>query len=72
LFGLLSVHLKYPEEDLLVLACDMPLIDAELIKQLLTKYNSETAVAFIFTKNGELEPMPGIYKSKDLACSSTV
>jgi len=67
LCGLLSVHLKYPEEDLLVFACDMPLIDAELIKQLLTKYNAETAVAFIFTKDGEPEPMPGIYKSKGLA-----
>jgi molybdopterin-guanine dinucleotide biosynthesis protein A len=66
LCGLLSVHFKYPEEDLLVLACDMPLIDAELIKQLLAKYNSETAVAFIFTKDGELEPMPGIYTSKGL------
>jgi len=67
LCGLLSVHLKYPEEDLLVFACDMPLIDAELIKQLLTKYNAETAVAFIFTKDGEPEPMPGIYRSKALA-----
>jgi len=67
LCGLLSVHLKYPEEDLLIFACDMPLIDAELIKQLLTKYNAETAVAFIFTKDGEPEPMPGIYKSKGLA-----
>src|SRR6187402_3950217 len=37
LCGLLSVHLKYSEEDLLILACDMPLIDAELVKQLLTK-----------------------------------
>jgi len=67
LCGLLSVHLKYPVEDLLILACDMPLIDTELIQQLLTKYSTETADAFIYTTNGEPEPMPGIYRSKGLA-----
>jgi len=68
LCGLLSVHLKYPEEDLLILACDMPLIDTELIKQLLSKYSTETADdAFIYTNDAELEPMPGIYKSNGLA-----
>jgi len=67
LCGLLSVHLKYPEEDLLILACDMPLIDIELIQQLLTKYSTETADAFIYTTDGEPEPMPGVYRSKGLA-----
>lgn len=67
LYGLLSVHLKYPEEDLLILACDMPLIDTELIKELVTKYSTETADAFIYTNDGEPEPMPGIYRSKGLA-----
>jgi molybdenum cofactor guanylyltransferase len=66
LCGLLSVHLKYPEEDLLILACDMPLIDTEHIKQLLSKYNTETADAFIYSNDGEPEPMPGIYGSKGL------
>lgn len=68
LCGLLNVHLKYPEEDLLILACDMPLIDTELIKHLFTKYSTETANdAFIYTNDGEPEPIPGIYKSKGLA-----
>ena len=67
LCGLLSVHFKYPEEDVLILACDMPLIDTELIKQLLTKYSTEIADAFIYTTDGEPEPMPGIYRSKGLA-----
>src|SRR6187401_2467401 len=67
LCGLLSVHFKYPEEDVLILACDMPLIDTELIKQLLTKYSTEIADAFIYTTNGEPEPMPGIYRSKGIA-----
>jgi molybdenum cofactor guanylyltransferase len=68
LCGFLSVHLKYPEEDLLILACDMPLINTELISELLTKYGIETADdAFIYTTDGEPEPMPGIYRSKGLA-----
>ena len=68
LCGLLSVHLKYPEEDLFILACDMPLIDKELIKQLFSKYSTEVADdAFIYTNDGEPEPMPGIYRSKGLA-----
>ena len=67
LCGLLSVHLKFPEEDLLILACDMPLIDAVIIKQLLTKYNTEMADAFIYNNNGEPEPMPGIFRSRGLA-----
>ena len=68
LCGLLSVHLKYPEEDLLILACDMPLIDTELIQQLLTKYRTGTTDdAFIYTNDDEPEPMPGIYRSKGLA-----
>ena len=68
LCGLLSVHLKNPEEDLLILACDMPLIDTELIKHLLLKYDTEaTDDAFIYTNDGEPEPMPGIYRSKGLA-----
>ena len=67
LCGLLSVHLKYPGKDLLILACDMPLIDTDLIKQLLTKYSTETASdALIYTNDGEPEPMPGVYKSNGL------
>jgi len=67
LCGLLSVHFKYPEEDLLILACDMPLINTELISELLTNYDTEAADdAFIYTTDGEPEPMPGIYRSKGL------
>ena len=68
LCGLLSVYLNYPKEDLLILACDMPLIDTGLINQLLAKYSTEiTTYAFIYTNDGEPEPMPGIYRSTGLA-----
>ncbi len=39
LAGLLSVHLQHPAEDLLLLACDMPLMETSLLKELLTIYN---------------------------------
>ena len=66
--GVLSSHLKYPAEDLLILACDMPLIDIDLIKRLLEKEKTETnSDAFIYSNEGHLEPLPGIYKAKGLA-----
>ncbi|HJS53529.1 MAG TPA: molybdenum cofactor guanylyltransferase, partial [Chitinophagaceae bacterium] len=66
--GILNVHLQYPKEDMLVLACDMPLMGSDLIKELLAKYNNEPVVnALIYTNDGELEPLPGIYRSTGLA-----
>ena len=67
LCGLLSVYLNHPKEDLLIVACDMPLMDTEFIKQLLYKYATETADAYIYSNDGEPEPMPGIFRSKALA-----
>ena len=68
LSGVLSVHVKYPQEDMLILACDMPLMEPGLIKELLTQYNTQKANdAFIFTNDGEPEPLCGIYKAKALA-----
>src|SRR5689334_7714680 len=34
LLGVLSCHLQYPQEDLFVLACDMPLMKPGLLKEL--------------------------------------
>jgi molybdopterin-guanine dinucleotide biosynthesis protein A len=68
LSGVLSVHLKYPSEDLVLLACDMPLMETELIKELLNQYQQLPAYdAFVFTNDGEPEPLCGIYKSNGLA-----
>jgi len=68
LSGVLSVHLRYPQEDLLVLACDMPLMETELIKELLTRYKTQpTTEAFVYTNDGEPEPLLGIYKAQGLA-----
>ena len=67
LSGVLSVHLTYPQEDLLVLACDMPLMETDLIKELLARYKIQpTTEAFVYTNDGEPEPLLGIYKATGL------
>ena len=68
LSGVLSVHLAHPDEDLLILACDMPLLETELLHELLTLYTQCLSYdAFIYTNDGEPEPLCGIYKAKALA-----
>jgi len=68
LCGVLSAHLQYPGEDFVVLACDMPLLETGLIKELVTQYQlHDENDAFIFTNDGEPEPLCGIYKSKGFA-----
>ena len=64
--GVLSVHLQHPVEDLLLLACDMPLMETELLKELLNNYQPP-ADAIVFKKDGEPEPLCGIYSAKGLA-----
>jgi molybdopterin-guanine dinucleotide biosynthesis protein A len=68
LCGSLSVHLQYPKEDILILACDLPLMETALLKELLAQYNQyPSAGAFIYTNDGEPEPLCGIYKADALA-----
>jgi molybdopterin-guanine dinucleotide biosynthesis protein A len=68
LSGVLSVHLSYPAEDLVILGCDMPLMETELVKELLNNYHQQQDKdAFVFTNDGLPEPLCGIYKAKGLA-----
>ena len=68
LCGLLSVHIQYPDEDLFILACDMPLMETNLLKELLSGYRHQISPdVFIYTHDGEPEPLCGIYKAKGLA-----
>lgn len=68
--GILSVHHKYPETDLLILACDMQEVSLKILQQLVDQYLLKNAnfenFAFIHAKNEYLEPMPGIYAAKHL------
>jgi len=68
LLGVLSSHLKFPNEDLFILACDMPLMEPSLINKLYIQYQQEPSFhAFVFTNEGEPEPLCGIYKAKGLS-----
>jgi molybdenum cofactor guanylyltransferase len=68
LLGVLSVHLLYPHEHLLVLACDMPLMETSLLKQLPDAFNNDANHnAFVFINNNEPEPLCGIYTAPALA-----
>ncbi|WP_276501935.1 molybdenum cofactor guanylyltransferase [Terrimonas pollutisoli] len=68
LLGVLSSHLQFPNEDLFVLACDMPLMQTPLLQELYSLYQQDSIdTAFVFTTDGEPEPLCGIYKAGGLA-----
>jgi len=68
LLGVINCHLKYPSEDLFILACDMPLMEMTLLNELYSQYQRQSnAGAFVFTNNGEWEPLCGIYTASALA-----
>jgi len=67
LLGVLSSHLKYPSEDLFILACDMPLLESDLLNELYAQYQQTTADAIVFTNNEEWEPLCGIYTATALS-----
>lgn len=68
LLGVLSSHLMFPDEDLFILACDMPLMEPSLLTTLYIRYQQEPFFnAYVFTNEGEPEPLCGIYKAKGLS-----
>ena len=68
LLGVLGCHLVFPSEDLFVLACDMPLMEPEMLQSLFKNYQQyPLADAYVFTNDGEAEPLCGIYTAKGLA-----
>ena len=68
LLGVLSSHLKFPQEDLFILACDMPLMEPSLLYTLSTYYQQDPSFnVYIFTNEGEPEPLCAIYRANGLA-----
>ncbi|TAH09298.1 MAG: molybdenum cofactor guanylyltransferase [Sphingobacteriia bacterium] len=68
LCGVLSAHIKYPNHNLLVLACDMPLMQKDLLQILLNQYQTNAAFgAYYFLNNGQPEPLCAIYKANALS-----
>lgn len=67
LSGLLSVHALYPDEDLFILACDLPLMQGSLLSRLSVADRKESDFeAFVFMNNGFAEPLCAIYKASGL------
>ncbi len=61
--GLLSAHKKHSEVAWLVLACDLPLMDLEALKELiLQRDNSKQATAFALKENPLPEPLCAIWE----------
>jgi len=63
--GLLSTHLKFPTEDLFVLACDMISMNALVLRKLYGEYQISKPSAIAF-KGDRVEPMCAIYSSQGL------
>ena len=61
--GILSAHNQYPEVAWLVLACDLPLMDVQAIKELIANRKKEhTATAFAQKENPLPEPLCAIWE----------
>ncbi|MBX9852104.1 MAG: molybdenum cofactor guanylyltransferase [Cytophagaceae bacterium] len=65
--GILSIHKKFPENDLLVIACDLLNMKKDLIAELLSVYSQQPEYDFIsYQSEDSFEPLISIYKSKAL------
>lgn len=72
LLGTLSGHLAYPAETIFVLACDMPFMEVAILRSLYQLWQTQTADAYVFTNDGQAEPLCGIYTGQGLASIYTL
>ncbi len=64
LLGLLSTHLQFPDNDILVLACDIVNIKYGIIRTLVDNFQDQPAICYSF--NSQPEPLVGIYSATAL------
>ncbi len=66
--GILSAHKAFPQNDLFVTACDLPMITADLMRTLLADYQNHTSSYdyFAYSKD-DVEPLCAIYRYEALA-----
>jgi molybdopterin-guanine dinucleotide biosynthesis protein A len=64
--GLMSVHERCPEDDLLVLACDMQDIDEETILTLVDAYRIGGAEFYVYYDGEYSEPFCAVYTAAGL------
>jgi len=63
--GLLSVHQVYPDNDILLMACDIIDMDNRTLTHLIDQYNSQDFEFFVYQEN-YAEPFCAIYTSRGL------
>lgn len=62
-----SVLSAYPDDAWLIVACDVPLLDKSVLKQLISSRNSNAlATAFISPHDGLPEPLIAIWENKSI------
>jgi molybdopterin-guanine dinucleotide biosynthesis protein A len=65
--GILSVHFKYPDNDLLLVACDMIDMQETTLQSLVIAYTQQPGSDFYtYHNNGFFEPFCAIYTAKGL------
>lgn len=67
LLGILSAHIHFPDDDILVLACDLLQMNVALLKGLIEKRKADkTSQAVLYRFEGELQPLCAIYSPASL------
>ena len=68
--GILTAHRQFPDVAWLVLACDLPLIDAASLRELIASRNStKLATTFVLKENPLPEPLCAIWEAEGLKLS---
>ncbi|GGG74945.1 molybdenum cofactor guanylyltransferase [Parapedobacter pyrenivorans] len=67
LHGLLSVHLRHPSANLLVLACDMVAMQEILLQYLVKCFVDKPCPALVYEYDGYPQPLCGLYSRLALA-----
>jgi len=65
--GILTVHERYPEMDLFVLACDLFKMERIILEALRSEYEKQNAEVTLFSNDGQVEPLCAIYRGSGLA-----
>ena len=65
--GLLTVHQKFKQKDILLLACDLVEMDDSTLIQLIEAYQKNDAEYFAFEQDNFFQPLCAIYTSKALS-----
>ena len=63
--GLLSVHQKFPQQDILLMACDLIDMDNHTLTYLIDQYKSRDCDFFVYHEN-HAEPFCAIYTARGL------